>query len=598
MNNQLNTLNMSGSFPPIFKEKIKDQAYHVGDSCSLRVHVIGNPRPTVSWYRNEELLTDGGRVRTTKGDDGRHTITILSTKPNDFGVYKCVARNRFGTVTCRARMLCGDHPTRPGRPHVTKISDREAFMIWEEPDSDGNSHILAYKLDWHRPGDERWTTATYCIDECALIKGLKVDTSYRFRVSAVNAFGISPYSWASVEIRTKKKGASAIDIDDETKRILLRSRQATHAPSPDSSPAASPHGSTENIAQACEEETPKKDELLREVHLQEIDPANFLEFANEVWRGRFTLIRNVKPKSGKKVKRVAKIIPNSSEDALREYEMLKDIRQQRIIRLHEAYLWNDFVFLVSEKLYGENVARSMSLKNKYNEHQVSSIVKQVLDALQFLHHRGIVHLNLQPDNVIMQSRRRLDIKLIDFGRARKISNYDGEKIDRDGTAEFMAPEKVQRDPVGVPADIWGVGVFTFILLSGVSPFRGETDQETFSNITHVRYDAHSLYHNVTKYALKFLYQILKRNAKSRLTTDECLDHRWFQLNAPMIKVRKSAVFSTDKLKTFEEDYIKRRMVGSSPPDALLRAYGAGLSFSSDEEEEETWATRRFSLANP
>lgn len=55
-------------------------------------------------------------------------------------------------------------------------------------------------------GDERWTTATYCIDECALLKGLRPDQTYRFRVAAINKFGISPYSWASVETRTRKKG--------------------------------------------------------------------------------------------------------------------------------------------------------------------------------------------------------------------------------------------------------------------------------------------------------------------------------------------------------------------------------------------------------
>ena len=60
-------------------------------------------------------------------------------------------------------------------------------------------------------GDERWTTATYCIDECALIKGLRADTTYRFRVSAINQFGQSPYSWASIEIRTKKKGTVALE---------------------------------------------------------------------------------------------------------------------------------------------------------------------------------------------------------------------------------------------------------------------------------------------------------------------------------------------------------------------------------------------------
>ena len=46
-----------------------------------------------------------------------------------------------------------DHPTRPGRPHVTKVSDREAYMIWEEPESDGNSYITSYRVDWHRPGE-------------------------------------------------------------------------------------------------------------------------------------------------------------------------------------------------------------------------------------------------------------------------------------------------------------------------------------------------------------------------------------------------------------------------------------------------------------
>lgn len=94
-------------FPPIFKEKIHDKAYSVGDSCTLKVHAIGNPMPIVSWYRNEELLNEGGRVRIVRGDDGRHSLTVLQTKPNDFGVYKCVARNKYGTVTCRARMLCG-----------------------------------------------------------------------------------------------------------------------------------------------------------------------------------------------------------------------------------------------------------------------------------------------------------------------------------------------------------------------------------------------------------------------------------------------------------------------------------------------------------
>jgi len=48
--------------------------------------------------------------------------------------------------------VTSDVPSRPGRPHVTKVSEREVFLLWEEPETDGNSYIHAYKVDWLRPG--------------------------------------------------------------------------------------------------------------------------------------------------------------------------------------------------------------------------------------------------------------------------------------------------------------------------------------------------------------------------------------------------------------------------------------------------------------
>jgi len=70
----------------------------------------------------------------------------------------------------------------------------------------------------------------------------------------------------------------------------------------------------------------------------------------------------------------------------------------------------------------------------------------VLDAVQFLHHRGIVHLSIAPDNVIMQSRRRFDVKLVDFGLAHRITTVDGVPVDRVGSAEFMGPSCLLSTP--------------------------------------------------------------------------------------------------------------------------------------------------------
>ena len=50
-------------------------------------------------------------------------------------------------------------------------------------------------------------------------------------------------------------------------------------------------------------------------------------------------------------------------------------------------------------------------------------------------------------------------------------------------------------------------------MSGVSPFYCFSEEETFSNIKHIHYDVHSLYHNATKYSLRFIYQTLRRNPR-------------------------------------------------------------------------------------
>ena len=56
-------------------------------------------------------------------------------------------------------------------------------------------------------------------------------------------------------------------------------------------------------------------------------------------------------------------------------------------------------------------------------------------------------------------------------------------------------------------------VVSYCRLSGVSPFYADSDDEMWTNIKSVRYDVHLLYHNVSKHALKFLYQTLRRNPK-------------------------------------------------------------------------------------
>ena len=103
-------------------------------------------------------------------------------------------------------------------------------------------------------------------------------------------------------------------------------------------------------------------------------------------------------------------------------------------------------------------------------------MKQLLHGLQYLHSRNIIHLDLKPENLIVDAAKK-SITLIDFGAAQEIQSdrqhissssymksYSSEQ-DRCGTnLEFMAPEMLSNGPVAKYTDMWGFGVLLYISL--------------------------------------------------------------------------------------------------------------------------------------
>ncbi|KAL1398684.1 hypothetical protein pipiens_008766 [Culex pipiens pipiens] len=80
-----------------------------------------------------------------------------------------------------------------------------------------------------------------------------------------------------------------------------------------------------------------------------------------------------------------------------------------------------------------------------------------------------------------------EIKIIDFGLAQRLSPDTSVRVLL-GTAEFVPPEIINYEPIGLQSDMWSIGVICYVLLSGLSPFMGENDVDTFNNITGAEYD--------------------------------------------------------------------------------------------------------------
>jgi len=174
----------------------------------------------------------------------------------------------------------------------------------------------------------------------------------------------------------------------------------------------------------------------------------------------------------------------------------------------------------------------------------------------------------------MEDRHHPNIKLVDFGSAQYVPE-EGAKVQVNGAMEYLAPEVVKGEEVHTPVDIWSVGVLTYILLSGVSPFLGDTNQETKDNVLFVRYHFDHLYKEVTPEATHFLMQLFKRTPQKRPTAEECLENKWLLPNEFMIKKREHAVFLSHKLREFSEGFHSQK--SKSTPTQLLNIFGKSES---------------------
>ncbi|XP_067994905.1 striated muscle preferentially expressed protein kinase isoform X2 [Melanerpes formicivorus] len=310
--------------------------------------------------------------------------------------------------------------------------------------------------------------------------------------------------------------------------------------------------------------------------LQQGVPQKPYTFLDEKARGRFGVIRLCKENAtGKHF--MAKIVPYEAErkqSVLQEYEILKALHHERIMALHEAYITPRYLVLICENCAGKEILYSIVDRFRYSEDDVVNYVLQLLQGLEYLHGRRIVHLDIKPDNVLISGMNAL--KIIDFGSAQTYNPLVLRQLGRRvGTLEYMSPEVVKGDPVGSAADVWGVGVLTYIMLSGRSPFFELDPIETENRILAGRFDAFKLYPNVSQSAALFIRKVLAVHPWSRPTVKDCFANAWLQ-DAYLMKLRRQTLtFTTNRLKEFLVDHQRRRAEAVTKHKVLLRSYQGG-----------------------
>ncbi|XP_064257540.1 death-associated protein kinase 2-like isoform X3 [Passer domesticus] len=202
----------------------------------------------------------------------------------------------------------------------------------------------------------------------------------------------------------------------------------------------------------------------------------------------------------------------------REVSILRQLQHPNIIQLHELFSSTAEAVLVLELIRGGELFDFIAEKEMLSEEEAIEFLGQILRGVEYLHARLIAHFDLKPENIMLQEKDvpKPWIKIIDFGLAQQLEHGTTYKS-LCGTPQYIAPEVINYEPLSPATDMWSIGVITYILLSGLSPFQGETDAETLSNVVAGAYEFEQrCFSQTSDMAKDFIRRLLAPHERGRV----------------------------------------------------------------------------------
>uniref|UniRef100_A0A670HZD6 Myosin light chain kinase, smooth muscle n=1 Tax=Podarcis muralis TaxID=64176 RepID=A0A670HZD6_PODMU len=486
------------SLPPQIVQFPEDQKVRAGESVELLCKVAGTLPLTCTWMKFRKQIQESEHIKIENAENSSK-LTISSTKQEHCGCYTLVVENKLGSRQAQVNLTIVDKPDPPaGTPCASDIRSSSLTLSWYGSSYDGGSAVQSYTVEIWNTADKKWTDLTTCRSTSYNVQDLLADREYKFRVRAANVYGISEPSHESELVKVGEKQEEeeeeAEGSDDEEKETEFDYRTVainTEQKVSDSYNVEERLGSGKfgQVFRLVEKKTGK------------------------VWAGKFFKAYSAKDK----------------ENIRQEISIMNCLHHPKLVQCVDAFEEKANIVMVLELVSGgELFERIIDEDFELTERECIKYMKQISEGVQYIHKQGIVHLDLKPENIMCVNKTGTRIKLIDFGLARRLESAGSLKV-LFGTPEFVAPEVINYEPIGYATDMWSIGVICYILVSGLSPFMGDNDNETLANVTSATWDFDDeAFDEISDDAKDFISSLLKKDMKDRLDCSQCLQHPWLQ----------------------------------------------------------------------
>ncbi len=168
--------------------------------------------------------------------------------------------------------------------------------------------------------------------------------------------------------------------------------------------------------------------------------------------------------------------PEMRSRFIREAKIQARLNHPNVVNVHNLLEYEGRLLLVMEFVAGKTLDTIIQERGALPCEEAVAITRQVLDALSFMHSKGVIHRDLKPGNIIISPEGR--VKVTDFGIAKATTEQGHTKAGtRLGTLWYMSPEQVKGKPADARSDLYAMGITLYQMVTGKLPFFGNSDFE-------------------------------------------------------------------------------------------------------------------------
>ncbi|KAL6600030.1 kinase-like protein [Neocallimastix sp. 'constans'] len=255
------------------------------------------------------------------------------------------------------------------------------------------------------------------------------------------------------------------------------------------------------------------------------------QLGNDIGRGQFGCVyRALNLVSGQivAIKRIRLEDQNKDDidSLMQEVELLQSLSHPCIVNYYGFILNDEYLDIILEFVENGSLLNTLKSFGKFPEKLIANYTVKILEGLEYLHTKGVVHCDLKAANVL--TTKSGDVKLTDFGVSRRLNVMDEKASAVVGTPNWMAPEIITLKGIVPQSDLWSLGCTIIELYTGKPPY---SDLLPMAALFHIVEDScPPLPDDISEELEDFLHICFKKKPSERTSATKLLEHKWILQN--------------------------------------------------------------------